>query len=347
MLAAFGAALSLGYFSGEEHPQQQRVDAASEACRAKLGHSNGIPWTDCVIQRLLDEQEAAREEGRADYFPLHRHTYEPLAADRSSNAADPKVRVDSELLKNLMRNFSCDVEDGGSEVVRSMTWRYAPPDPCSHADVAGAAEGELESAFVRKSGFLPAGNDLPELGGVMSLAAAQAACEAEPRCRGFTYVEAPGSGRSARDSRPRQMHFKSAADGVTHDPSWVTHKRRSGTVDCRPGRRAPPPSAKTLTIDVLRESPPVYIVRDFATPAECSYMMNQTIPNMVRSVTFGGGATGQVSSHRRSYSVNMFPDYDDETNVITRMVRRKFAFAREVADYEQLRGGVLDTDRVG
>ena len=32
----------------------------------------------------------------------------------------------------------------------------------------------------------------------------------------------------------------------------------------------------------------------------------------------------------------MFPDYDDEANVITRMVRRKFAFAREVAEYEEL-----------
>ena len=32
----------------------------------------------------------------------------------------------------------------------------------------------------------------------------------------------------------------------------------------------------------------------------------------------------------------MYPDWDDESNVITRMVRRKFAFAREVAEYEEL-----------
>ena len=38
----------------------------------------------------------------------------------------------------------------------------------------------------------------------------------------------------------------------------------------------------------------------------------------------------------QSFSVNMYPDWDDESNVITRMVRRKFAFAREVAEYEEL-----------
>lgn len=44
----------------------------------------------------------------------------------------------------------------------------------------------------------------------------------------------------------------------------------------------------------------------------------------------------QASSHRQSYSVNMHPDYDDESNVVTRVVRRKFAFAREVAEYTDL-----------
>ena len=65
--------------------------------------------------------------------------------------------------------------------------------------------------------------------------------------------------------------------------------------------------------------------------------MNQTIPRMQPSVVFGGASqAGQSSSYRQSYSVNMYPDWEDEANVITRMVRRKFAFAREVAEYEQL-----------
>ena len=91
-----------------------------------------------------------------------------------------------------------------------------------------------------------------------------------------------------------------------------------------------------MTVHVLRESPPVYVVNDFATDKECEYMMNQTIPHMAPSVVYGGQGGGSTSSHRQSFSVNMYPDYDDEANVITRMVRRKFAFAREVAEYEEL-----------
>jgi len=77
-------------------------------------------------------------------------------------------------------------------------------------------------------------------------------------------------------------------------------------------------------------------VHDFATGAECDYMMNLTIPRMERSVVYGGGQAGQASNYRQSYSVNMWPDYDDESDVVTRMVRRKFAFAREVAEYAEL-----------
>jgi len=81
----------------------------------------------------------------------------------------------------------------------------------------------------------------------------------------------------------------------------------------------------------------VYMVRDFVTVAECRHMTELTIPKMERSVVFGGaGNSGGLSSHRQSYSVNMYPDYDDEKNVVTRVVRRKFAFAREVAEYEEL-----------
>lgn len=117
---------------------------------------------------------------------------------------------------------------------------------------------------------------------------------------------------------------------------WHTFKRRSAAVDCRPGFRPPPPSKLRLRIDVLREQPPVYVVHDFATASECEHMMNITVPHMAPSVVFGGGSAGQASSYRQSFSVNMYPDWDDESDVVTRMVRRKFAFAREVAEYDQL-----------
>jgi hypothetical protein len=34
--------------------------------------------------------------------------------------------------------------------------------------------------------------------------------------------------------------------------------------------------------------------------------------------------------------VAQFPDYDDDAHVITKVVRRKFAFAREVGEYDEL-----------
>ena len=60
--------------------------------------------------------------------------------------------------------------------------------------------------------------------------------------------------------------------------------------------------------------------------------MDLIIPHMTPSVVSGGG----VSSARQSFSTNMYPDWADESNVITRIARRKFAFAREVGGYESL-----------
>ena len=41
-------------------------------------------------------------------------------------------------------------------------------------------------------------------------------------------------------------------------------------------------------------------------------------------------------SRTQSQSVNMYPDYDDETNFVTTVARRKFAFARQVAGYSDV-----------
>ena len=192
-------------------------------------------------------------------------------------------------------------------------------------------------SFRRKKGFLPAGDDL-DLGGAreMSLGEAQRLCLSSKECRGFTFMAAPGVEVAGGSGRKHRFHFKSSAESVTKSDDWLTYKRRGGAADCRPGKRAPPPPRLRLRVNVLRESPPVFVVDDFATEEECEYMMNMTVPKMSRSVVFGGGKNGGVSSHRQSYSVNMFPDYDDESNVVTRLVRRKFAFAREVASYSEL-----------
>lgn len=325
--------LVTGYASIEGHPQAHRVDQSANDCHGRLGHATGPAFYQCVVDDLLAQRKAAEAAGGSDFFPIVPHVVEPFGPDRSRRddyANGWSVQAaQSTLLKDMLRNFTCDVADGGSIPVRSMTWEYRPPDPCAGAQSGGGR------GFIHKNGFLPAGDDLPELspGRPLTRAQAEAVCAKHVKCRGFTYHDGGDTQPQARYT----IHFKSRADAPTPgDGAWHTYKRRAAQVDCRPGRRPPPPSTLRLQVDVLRESPPVYIVHDFATGAECDYMMNLTIPRMERSVVYGGGQAGQASNYRQSYSVNMWPDYDDESDVVTRMVRRKFAFAREVAEYAEL-----------
>tara|TARA_B100000795_G_scaffold193744_1_gene148022 strand:- start:758 stop:1015 length:258 start_codon:yes stop_codon:yes gene_type:complete len=61
-------------------------------------------------------------------------------------------------------------------------------------------------------------------------------------------------------------------------------------------------------------------------------MMELTLPHMTPSVVSGGG----TSQARQSFSTNMLPDWSDELDTVTRIARRKFAFAREVGEYASL-----------
>ena len=181
--------------------------------------------------------------------------------------------------------------------MRSPFAQYQPPDPCA---------GKKPSApFRYKMGFLPAGDDLlavwtgtrwravrPEdahpTWPPMTVPEAQSACLLHKQCAGFTF-----SHPTKDETQKHVMHFKMAADGATAAEGWHTYKKIK--TDCRPGRRPPPPSNMRYRVDVLRESPPVYIVRDFVDVAECDHMTNLTIPKMERSVVFGGGGdSGRV-----------------------------------------------------
>ena len=102
---------------------------AGERCHQQLGSATGVGWMQCTIEELLERQRVAVEKKDPDYFPVAPHTFEPLnpvAHARSSSLYADGAR-NADLLKNLLRNFSCDVEDGGSQPVRMMTWEYQPP----------------------------------------------------------------------------------------------------------------------------------------------------------------------------------------------------------------------------
>ena len=305
--------LVASYVDPGTHPQQQQVFEVADDCKERLGHALETKFLACVVDGLLERQRSAQASD-APYYPVSAHTYDPWAPKQ-----DTLHRGNSDQLKDLLRNYSCDVADGGSQPLRSMTWEYSPPDPCGEI---GGTEPPPPS-FIHKAGFLPAGEDLPKLGasiGPLTEETAQSVCAASKQCARFTFHSPSGRSKGAKHT----MHFKSASGGITPHNEWHTFKRRASGVDCRPGHRPPPPSKLRLQVDVLRESPPIYIVHDFASEFECQYMMNETLPRMVPSVVYGGGQAGQKSSYRQSFSVNMYPDYDDESNVITRMVRRKF-----------------------
>ena len=278
--------LARPYSSVESHPYDYLVGTACDVCNEKLGHAIGGDFMSCVVDELLGYKRQSIANGTKEFFPIVPHNFDPWEPlERARGWAQ------SDLLKDLMRNYSCDVEDGGSQPIRHMTWEYQPEDPCGSLDDSAPPP----PPYVYKAGFLPQGNDLPSLGSdaVLTEQEAQDKCDAHPSCAGFTY-----SGERHPKTR-HQMHFKTDAASVNVADGWHTMKRRGKNIDCRPGKRKPPPPAMRLNVSVLRESPPVYIVHDFASDAECQYMMGETIPNMAPSVVYGGGSAGQASSYRQ------------------------------------------------
>lgn len=160
---------------------------------------------------------------------------------------------------------------------------------------------------------------------------AMASCLEEEACAGFTFETAASTSRSA--GTKHTVLFKASTEGQSAAPGWhAWHKKH--VLDCSPAARLRRAAPVVLTVHVLRESPPVFVVDDFVSDKECEAMLKETLPKMGRSVVGGGG----TSSWRQSYSVNMVPDFTNEDHLITGIARRKFAFAREVAGYDVVEG---------
>ena len=170
--------------------KRARVRAAASACHAALGHAQGAAWLVCVQTTLIQEPAG---------FP---------------------VQQEATLLKDLLLNYTCDVDDGGTPAIRSVMWSWRPTG--------------------------------------------------------------------------------------------------SATVPV------------SLRVDVLQESPPILLVDDFVSDAECQYMVNASMGDMVPSPGYPSSGT------RRSYSASLFPKWDLEGDVVARVSRRLVAFAREVGGYPDI-----------
>ena len=170
--------------------ERARVRAAATACHAALGHAQGAAWLVCVQTTLIQEPPG---------FP---------------------VQQEATLLKDLLLDYTCDVDDGGTPAIRSVMWSWKPT-----------------------------------------------------------------------------------------------------------GSAAVPVS---LRVDVLQESPPILLVDDFVSDAECQYMVNASMGDMMPSPGYPSSGT------RRSYSASLFPKWDLEGDVVARVSRRLVAFAREVGGYPDI-----------
>ena len=322
-----GCAIGFGTLSLGSYEREKHILSAAETCHETLGHTLGVAFFSCVVHTLLERQAAAKAAGSFKYYALGEDELQRLLPGTYGSA-----RADE--LMNTLRNYSCEVDDGGSKPVRSFDWTYEPADPCASKDGAdglAARPPTTEELFVYAPGFLPAGNDLRSAH--MTEAEAKAACASDADCAGLTF-QAEEESRSDTSQR-HNMLFKRSAEGQTGTTGWHTW-RKLHVLNCSLERRRLRSAPMTLRVNVLRESPPVYVVDDFVSDSECDRMLAETVPKMGRSVVGGGG----TSNWRRSYSVNMVPDFEDEDHLVTRIARRKFAFAREVVGYEGVIEGV-------
>ena len=319
-------AASFGFAGLSELPDSEEAAAAvrsmATVCQARLNHTLGKEWFGCVIDELQALQKAEVAAGGKNYFPIVPHGLDPLRPEPRFSGKPGYSH--SQVLVGLLRDYSCDVEDGGSQPTHSTMWSWMPPIPCPSIKKA-AKESEHVGAFLYQSGYLPGGNDISDISGkAMTEAQAAKKCESYPGCAGFTF-QAETRSVGARQT----MHFKNYTGSIGAGTGWHTLKKRARPELCIDKK---PPVPMEFRVEYLRDDPPVYLVHDFLSEADCKKMMDVTLPQMTRSVVSGGS----TSYERRSYSQNMYPDFNDNTDPVTQLSKRLFAFAREVAGYEQL-----------
>lgn len=118
---AFGSLFGMG--EARRLGRERVLTECAEACRDSLNHSLGVEWMRCVLDDLRGKASAWQAEGRA--FP-----FEDLQEDELERLLPGgRLTGNTDELMNMMRNFSCEVADGGSQPLRSFVWRYAPVDP--------------------------------------------------------------------------------------------------------------------------------------------------------------------------------------------------------------------------
>jgi uncharacterized protein YecT (DUF1311 family) len=202
-------------------------------CTVRLGNTLGEPWMGCVVSELDDVRDRAKLSGS-------RHRPGQLLERLRPGG---KEDASSDFLKNVMRNYSCEVADGGSQPLRSFQWSYHRSNPC------GQNSDRMEEMlnFTYFAGFLPAGNDIRS--GFMTKTEALDACDADATCAGVTY-QAQDMELSTPDSK-LYITLKSSAEGRTKALDWHTW-RKLRELDCSTEAQQRRLEPMVLTVHVLQ-----------------------------------------------------------------------------------------------
>jgi hypothetical protein len=229
---------------------------------------------------------------------------------------------DSHELKKALRNFTCSMDDSGSEIIAKTTWKYDGAAAC-----AAEAERGVTGGLKLYKGFLPAGNDHPTLISQhpMTVLEAQKKCKADATCKGFTFTQATGlQDGEPVDTTQAVMYFKTNGANVGAGEGWFSYKI------VKPAQCSADDKPVTYDVSVLNLNPYVAVVHDFATETECEHLYAVAEENGIRRSTVGGVGTTTTSIDRSSSSANMVPDLDDLQDPLTRLTMRAFSFVSDL-----------------
>jgi hypothetical protein len=89
-------------------------------------------------------------------------------------------------------------------------------------------------------------------------------------------------------------------------------------------------------IEIIRREPLVAVVPNFATDQECEELVKACglDEDMFPAYKGYGDWQSKPSTYRKSYLSNIYVDYEDRTDMMTRFAERTFAFVRRMTGYE-------------
>lgn len=288
--------------------RQSQVEQVADSCVENLGTSLGTDFLKCVFS----EMEAAYASD-SSLFPVPDHTFGPLTIHKKTQSVDPVQHAT--LLGDLLRNYTCNRDDGSSPMLSQQTWEWNPNQAMQETCADPSSSGQ----WTLMRGYLPQGDEITSAQ-LPDEASAKQLCRSLEECAGFTY--------KVVDGQPL-FYFKSRASRsrVSRNDEWRTEIQHRSQCHLIGNMTVP---TRSYEVKILRHEPLVAVVPNFASPEECADLINYggSENEMARAFEAGG-----QSQYRRSYSSNIDVDYDDTLSPLTSFSNRQFAFTRDLTGY--------------